>query len=192
MEKTCRLSGNTTFSVLVLILLAGCAAGPGKIREGVSPFDGARETALAPACVEAPQSGRPCALRLGLFKRSTMGDDAVILIAVAQAPGTIAEGQSLYFRVQGREIPFASIDRQTRYAIGTGPHTTGAATCSSPGCSVKRYLVSRDFLKSLIDAPSASLRIVLKEGDLECRLSDDDPGLALPSFREFYRRMFGQ
>jgi hypothetical protein len=190
METTHRLSVNGTLFLLLLFLLAGCAGAPGKIKVGVSPFDGAQETALDPACAGSDSSGQPCSFRLGLFTRSTMAPGSLILVVVADASNPIAEGDSLYFIMNGRVVPFTSIDRKTKYPIGKGPHTTGAAFCGSSPCSVKRYLVTRSFLKEVIDAPRVTVRVQLKNGLLEGTLSDGEKDLALPSFREFYAREF--
>jgi hypothetical protein len=191
MNDSYRLLVNRALFALVLFALWACAVAPGKIKVSESPFDGARETALDPAYVCSGKPGQACFIRLGLFKRSTMAPDSVILIVVADASNPIIEGESLYFGVNGRVIPLASIDGHTGYAIGRGPHTTGAGFCGKPGCSVKRYLIDRALLKALLDAPEVSMRVMLKSGPLGAELSGDDPGLALPSFREFYARVFG-
>lgn len=191
METTHRLSVNGTLFLLLLFLLASCAGPPGKIAVSVSPFDGAQETALSPACSGGSGSGQPCFVRLGLFIRSTMAPGTLILIAVVDASNPIAEGESLSFTMNGQETALTSIDRKTKYPIGKGPHTTGTAFYQSSGSSVKRYLVTRAFLKEVIDAPEVSLRVKLKKGSMEGPLSDGDPKLALPSFREFYSREFG-
>jgi hypothetical protein len=186
-----RLCVNSALLVLVLFAAAGCAAAPEKIRVSVSPFDGAREISLEPALACSMKSARPCSVRMGLYKRSTMLEEGVILIVVVDAPSPIAVGESLYFRVNGQVRGFTSIDRNTKYAIGTGPHTAGRAYCQSPRCSVKRYLVDRAFLKELLAAPEVSMRILLGKGSMGGELSRDDPKLALPSFGEFYASAFG-
>jgi hypothetical protein len=182
---------NRALLVLLLFILAGCAVKPGGINVGVSSFDGADETALEPAPLCDASSGRACLVRLGLYRRSTMAEGSVILIAVAASSNPIADGESLSFRLNGRDFPLSSIDRNTRYGIGQGPHTAGIASCWPAGCSAKRYLVDKAFLKSLIDTPDASCRIVLQNGFLAGTLGDGDPKLALPSFRRFYARVFG-
>ncbi|HNY65173.1 MAG TPA: hypothetical protein PKM41_07015 [Deltaproteobacteria bacterium] len=182
---------NRALLVLVLWVAAGCATMPERITVSVSPFDGARETALEPAPVCSRKSGQACPIRMGLYKRSTMSDESVILIVVAETSSPIADGESLLFRVNGRVRGFASIDRSTRYSIGTGPHTAGSSPCRTRHCSVRRYLVDRAFLKELVAAPGASVRVLLKSGSVDGTLSDNDPELALPSFREFYTAVFG-
>lgn len=192
MEKTHALYLKRVLPMLVLFLLSGCAGPPATIREAVSSFDGATETAMEPSYICSPKSGQPCSIRLGLFKRSTMAPDSVILFVVVDSSDPIAEGESLLFRVNDSVSAFSTIDRKTRYAIGKGPHTTGTEFCGSANCSVKRYLVSRDFLKSVTDAREVSMRVLLKKGYMGGLLVDGGPGLALPRFREFYARVFGQ
>jgi hypothetical protein len=186
---------NATLALLVLILLAGCATRsvmPGYIKAGTSAFDGAQETALTPSPVCGGASAAFCSVRLGLFTRTTMSPESVILVVVTEAPSPIAGGESLFISAGSAENAFTSIDNRTGYAIGKGPHTAGAVTCSGPRCSVRRYLLSRALLKSMIDSPRTTLRIVLKKGSLSGTLSDGDASLALPRFREFYARAFGR
>lgn len=178
---------NATLVLLVLFLLHGCAAGPGIIEVSVSAFDEARETALAPS----PLCGG-CPVRLGLFTRSTMAQGSVILVVMVDGPRPIAGGESLFIRVGGAERAFTSIEGSTGYAIGKGPHAAGAASCEAPGCSVKRYLMDKSFLKSMIETPGTSLRVTLARGSVRGTLEDGDPSLALPRFRQFYARVFGR
>jgi hypothetical protein len=186
---------NATLALLVLILLAGCMArhvAPGFIEESTSAFDGVQETALIPSPACGVSSSTFCSVRLGLFRRATMATESVILVVVVESSSPIAGGESLFISAGGAEKAFTSIDGFTGFAMGKGPHTAGAVTCSGPRCSMKRYLLSRSFLKSMIDTPSTSLRVVLKKGSLSGTLSDGDPSLALPRFRQFYARVFGR
>jgi hypothetical protein len=197
-EKTCPAAGRgvsftlNSFLYAVILFLAGCAAVPGRIQESISPFDGAKEIAMEPALVCREDAPKPCYIRLGLFKRSTMSAESVMLLAVVDGTNPIAEGKSLHFDMDGDIASFASIDRKTGYNIGKGPHTTGTAFCKPrANCSVKRYIVDKSFLKQLISARRAAVRISLKKGYVQGQLLNDSETMALPSFRQFYNRVFG-
>lgn len=176
-----------------VLLAAGCAVTvPGGIQESISSFDGAKEIAMEPALVCREEGPGSCFIRLGLFKRSTMAPESVMLLAVVSGTNPIAEGASLHFDMDGDVVSFTSIDGKTRYSIGTGPHTTGAAFCkSSDGCSVKRYIVDRSFVKRLINAHRAAVRVSLKRGYVQGELLKGGEAMVLPSFRQFYARVFG-
>ncbi len=176
----------------ILFALAGCA-GPGRIREDVSPFDGAQEISLVPAPVCMNDGAQPCFVRLGLYWRSTMNEGSVILIAVVSGDYPITDGESLHFFADGSFISVSSIDRKTRYAFGKGPHTSGTDfSCPTATCSVKRYLVDREILKQLISAKEASMSMDTSRGSIRGPLLRDNPGLALPAFMEFYEKVFGK
>ncbi len=165
---------------------------PQRIQESISPFDGAREVSLEPSIVCQIKGSEPCFIRLGLFKRSTMRPDSVILVVVVNGMNSIAEGESLHFNIDGEIIEFDSIDKKTQYEIGKGPHTAGTALCGpSASCSAKRYLVTKDFLKKLLQADRVAVRVDLAKGYLGGLLLKDNPALALPAFSEFYERVFG-
>lgn len=177
----------------VTLFLAGCAVMPvpGRIQESISSFDGAREVAMEPALVCREDARGSCFIRLGLFKRSTMSPESVMLLAVVYGMNPISEGASLHFDIDGDIVSFTSIDGKTRYSIGSGPHTTGTDfRNSSEGCSVKRYIVHRSFLKRLLTAKRSAVRVSLKKGYVQGELLDDGETMALPSFRQFYARVF--
>lgn len=181
-----------SFFIAALLLAAGCASMPERIEESLSPFDGASEISLEPSIVCLIKGPDPCFIRLGLFKRSTMRPDSVILVVVVNGTNAIAEGESLHFNMDGEVADFDSIDNRTQYSIGRGPHTAGTALCGpSASCSVKRYLVTKDFLKKLLQADKRAVRVDLGKGYLGGFLLKDNPTFALPAFIEFYERVFG-
>lgn len=181
------------FLYAFVLVLAGCAVTvPGGIQESISSFDGAKEIAMEPALVCREDGPYSCFIRLGLFKRSTMSPESVMLLAVVSGTNPIAEGASLHFDMDGDVVSFTSIDVNTRYSIGTGPHTTGAAFCKpSDGCSVKRYIVDKSFMKRLLTAHRAAVRVSLRRGYVQGELKSGGETMVLPSFRQFYSRVFG-
>jgi len=180
------------FLLALLLLAAGCAAAPERLQESISPFDGAREISLEPSLVCQEKSTETCFIRLGLFKRSTMRPDSVILVVVVNGTKPIAGGKSLHFNVDGEVSAFESIDRKTRYGIGKGPHTSGTELCGPSGsCSARRYLVTRDFLKKLMQADKTAVRVDLAGGYLGGVLLKGSATPVLSDFRQFYERVFG-
>ena len=181
-----------SFISVMILFIAGCAVVPGVIQESISSFDGAKEIAMEPAFVCREGARTTCYIRLGLFKRSTMNPESVMLLAVVDGANPISEGESLHFDMDGEIVSFASIDGKTRYGIGTGPHTTGTTFCKpSQGCSVKRYMVDQSFLKRLITAHRAAVRVSLKKGYVQGELMKKGETMALPAFRQFYTRVYG-
>lgn len=177
---------------LALLLAAGCATVPQRIQESVSPFDGAQEIALEPALVCRERGAHACSIKLGLFRRSTMHPDKVILIVLVEGSRQADKDESLHLIIDGEETGLSSIDARTRYRVGTGPHTTGTDLYGSDlQRSIKRYLIDKSLLERIITARSADVRVDLVGGSISGRLLSYNGRLAIPAFREFYERAFG-
>ncbi len=181
-------------SLFVMLAAGGCSSGvPVRIQEEISAFDGAKETALAPMFVCSERDVHPCYIRLGLFRRSTMDPESVILVVVVGGTNPIAEGESLRFLINGESYTFVTIDARMQFGIGKGPHTTGSVSCGGSSlCSAKRYLIDRDFLKKLITCPEVSVVVDLARGAVGGQLQGDNPKMVLSGFREFYEKVFGR
>lgn len=167
----------------ILILATSCAPGmPGYISETVSEFDGTKEIKMEPAWIYGVE------LKLGLFKNSKMKPNEVILTAVVKGAYNIDEGKSLQFNVDGKIYKFASIDSLTNIDTTSGFYGNGVYLPAS-NWSSKDYIVTKSFIKELIEAQRAIVKIELDKEYIEGNFSSDAPTTARPPFSKFYKKL---
>jgi hypothetical protein len=110
---------------LVLCVLTGCSSMPGMpgyIKESTSTFDKSTELSMEPAMVFRNNDGFSGSdLQLGLFWRSSMRPDEIVVIASVRHAESLSSGNSLHFNVDGQISSFASIDELTDFKYKPGP-----------------------------------------------------------------------
>jgi hypothetical protein len=177
--------------ILVLLLclgLVGCATLPGSISERVSGFDKTKEIVMEPAW--AGNSLSDGLIKLGLYKTSRMDPDKVILTAVVLGAHNFSAEESLQFNINGEFVSFESIDPMTNIELEPGVYNS---VYSSPATNLssKRYEVTKDFIKELIEAKDVWVRINLSQDYVEAKFSVSVPMGARTSFRKFYSKVWG-
>jgi len=176
--------------MLVLLLclgLCGCATLPGTIKESVSGFDKATEITMEPAWVGNGLTG----FKLGLFRSSRMEPDKAILTAYAIGAYNFDYGESLHFNVDGEIISFKSIDSLTKIEMVPGEYNS--VYSSAPyNLSSKRYEITKDFIKRLLDAKEVWGKISLSQTYVEAKFSVSVPMGAKNGFKKFYAKAWGK
>ena len=171
--------------ICVVIVLYSCASMPGvpgHISESISKFDDTKQLSMEPAWLyNSP-------IKLSLLKTTKMPDSLVALIAVVKGAHNFSSGKSLQFNVDGEVFAFESIDSFTDINTDSGVYSSVAYIPPS-NWSSKRYVVSKKFIKRLIDANEVWVKIDLFKEFVEGRFSSDAPTTARPAFREFYKRI---
>ena len=186
--------------LLLSLFLYGCVTMPGGIRTNVSEFDGSNEIVMEPAWVCKESTFGDCHIKLGLYWRSTMPQDKLILVAMTDGINAFSNGKSLYFNIDGEFVSFDSIDTLTEYDISEGTYMKGfiASGTYVPGIyippvnwSSQRYIVDKYFMEKILKAQRVAVRLDLRRGYVEGVFSKDDPMLARPAFRDFFNKVFG-
>jgi len=176
------------------IYFVGCATPdiPGYIRSSVSEFDGAKEIVMEPAWVCKESGFLNCNIKLGLYRRSTMPENQIVLVAVVQDIKSFGEGKSLHFNIDGEIISFESIDTLTEFETKEGTYIPYSGLYIPPtSWSAKRYLIDKNFLDKILKAQRVAVRIDLRRSYVEGIFSRDAATLARPAFRDFYNEVFG-
>lgn len=173
--------------ILVIGLFYGCATipgGPGDVSESVSHFDNTKQLSMEPAWLYDSK------IKLSLFKTTKMDDNLVVMYVFVEGSRIFSRGKSLKFNVDGKIYAFKSIDDLTD--INTSPGIYNNIVYIPPyNWSSKRYIVTKDFIKRLIDARRVWVRVELSKEFVEGEFSSDAFTTARPAFRKFYRSMLG-
>lgn len=176
--------------VVMMLIVTGCAPmfvdmtiQGGQLIESTAMFDGASELSMVPAWIcKSEEEKDGCFIRMKLFHRSSMPKDEIILYASASGTRNIADGESLWFNVDGEKIGFTSIDQGTTYE-----QLPVIGYISAPW-STKRYLVDRAFLKKLILAKQVIVRLDLGQTYLEGLLNSSKEHHGQKSFESYYHK----
>ncbi len=172
--------------VLMSFLLAGCAALgienlPGTISERVSGFDNTKEITMEPAWI----TGGP--IKLNLYKTSKMAENEAILVVTVKGAYNFSNKSSLQINIDGNIVTLESIDVLTDVSTDPGVYNS-VVSISAENWSSKRYEVTKDLVKKLIDAKEAWVKVNLFKDYVEGNFSTDKPMMARPAFREFYKK----
>ncbi len=173
--------------VLLSFTLVGCVTMPGTISERVSGFDKTTEITMEPACVKINFTS---CFELGLYKTSKMDADKAILTVVVSGANNFSPKDSLQFNIDGSITTFESIDAMTNIETDQGVYNSVVYIPASNSSS-KRYEITKDFIKRLIEAKKVWVKIVLSREYVEGEFSLEDPMSARPSFRKFYNKVWG-
>jgi len=171
--------------ILSLSILTGCAsmvALPGSISENISNYDGTKEISIEPAWLYNSS------IKLGLFKNTKMEKDDIVLITVVKGTHLIDSGESLHIKIDGESFDFASIDSMTDIETTEGFYGSGISIPPS-NWSSKRYLITKAFLKKLINANEVWVKIELSKTYVEGRFSSNAPTTARPAFKKFNEKI---
>lgn len=177
--------------ILALVLclgLAGCATLPGSISERVSGFDKTKEIRMEPAWVGNSFKDDP--IGLGLYKTSKMDSDKAILVAGVKGAYNFSPKESLQFNIDGNIVTLESIDTMTNIELREGVYNSVAYIRAS-NWSSKRYEVTKDLIKKLIDGKEVWVKVNLSQEYFESKFSVDVPMGARPAFRKFYNKAWG-
>jgi hypothetical protein len=170
---------------LVLFSFLGCAGVPGipgNVREHVSKVDNTKELSMEPAWL--PES----AIKLSLFKNTIMQPNEIVLTVVVTGARNFDKGENVRFNVDGKIYSFSSIDDMTDLRTSAGYYGRGIYLSPS-NWSSKRYVITKDFLATILNAKDVWVRVDLVKTYAEGEFSYDGPTCARPAFREFYERM---
>ena len=117
-----------------------------------------------------------------------MPDSAIVLIAVVKGAHNFGTGETLHFNVDGNKYHFKSIDQLTDIETSSG--FVGSGIYVAPAnWSSKRYIVSKQFIYTLLNANSVFVRIDLSKEFVEGEFSKDAPTMAKPAFEQFMQRV---
>jgi len=171
--------------ILIIPFIFSCytiPGGPGWVSESVSDFDGTRMIQMEPAWLYSSP------MKLGLFHSSKMPDSSVILTAIVKGISNFSKGKSLHFNIDGEFISMESFDEITDIEIDPGIYDKYTHV-SSTSWSSKDYLISKKFIKQLIEGKKVLVKIDLDKEFVEGEFSSDAPTTARPGFREFYEKI---
>ena len=172
-------------TILTISLLFGCASMPGvpgHISESISKFDNVKQLSMEPAWLyNSP-------IKLSLFKTTKMADSIVVIYATVKGAYNFSSNKSLQFNIDGKIYDFSSIDNLTDIITDSGIYNNVAYIPPS-NWSSKRYIITKEFIKHLIDANKVWVKINLSQKFVEGKFSSDAPTTARPAFREFYRKI---
>lgn|GEM_PF-1495959 len=175
--------------IIFFIIFFGCTSAiqswpgaPGYISESISNFDKTSQISMQPAMLKKGD------ILLGLYKTSKMPEDMLILIAVCRGVESFSQGESLHFNIDGKIVSFASIDKLTEFERIHGV-ASGRTYVPGHNESSKRYVVTKGFIRKLIDAKEVWVKIDLSKAFVEDEFSYDFPTCARPGFREVYKRI---
>lgn len=178
------------FFLGMALILSGCMTMPGDLIESKSEFDGATEISVIPAHLPAAGDKFASFVSMGLYRRSTMPQDEIILEVVSGIAESFAQGESLHFRIDGEKVSLKSFDELTDFGVTSG-FAGGGHYVPPRSFSSKRYRIDRVFLERLLGAKQVLVRLDLRRGYLEGEFSKDGPTTARPAFREFFKRVYG-
>ena len=168
----------------ICLLFAGCATMPGSISERTSGFDNTKEIVMEPAWL---QNGFNTNIKIGLYKTSKMDKEKVILTAVVIGAFNFSDKGSLMFNIDGDKITLESIDSTTNIQFIPGEYNS-VASISGYNESSKRYEITKDLIKRMIEGKEVWVKINLSQQYVEGKFSVDDPMSARPAFRNFYNK----
>ncbi len=172
--------------ILSTLILTGCAAlgMPGTITERVSGFDNSKEIVMEPAWLL--EGGK---MKLSLFKTDRMDKDKAILTVLVQGAYNFASKEDVQIKIDGEIINLSSIDKSTNIEMEEGYYGNGLYI-SPENWSSKRYEVSEQLIKKLINAKEVWFRVNLSRDYVEGKFSQDLPTTARPAFKRFYEKVW--
>ena len=180
------LNGLTIIILILLANLVACVMGPtkpGYIHESVSNVDNTKEISIESAWLFN------CPIKLSLFKNSKMQSEEIYLTAVVKGAHNFGKRESLRFNVDGQVFGFISMDEITEINTTRGFYGSGHYVPPS-NWSSKRYIVTKQFIKRLIDAEEVWVQVILSKTYVEGEFSvDGSTMLARPAFRKFYSKL---
>lgn len=171
------------------LILSACAAMPGGITERTSSFDGSSELSMKPAFIYRSTGGFSGSdLEASLHWRSSMPRDQLILTMYINDINSIPSRKSLRFNVDGDVNEFSSIDTFTEFSSEYNSYTSWA-TVPPRSSSFKRYIVSEEFIREILNADTVFVRLdVGTQGYVEGVFSDNTMSSAKPAFTSFMER----
>lgn len=186
-------------SLLLFVLFSfsiGCVSMPGTVISYESESCMTKEITTEPAFVCKEGFG-DCLIKFGLFRRSTMPENQIILTVMVDGIHTFTE-PSLLFNIDGEIIKFVSINAvedsattEEAYISSTYVPGTSATHLPIPRYSKRYYLIYRAFLKKILNAQRVEVRINLSKTYYEGIFSQNKTYTARPAFRDFYERVYG-
>jgi len=153
---------------MLLVLTACTSTGSMPIRESRSPVDNTVELHLDHAIVSRERrldSGSE--IQIGLLWRQAKPEEIIMTVYV-NATNNFAGGQSLQFVIDGEDVTFDAMDKQTG--------TDGAE-------SSMRYIADLYFLNKISHAKDVAVRVNLDKGYLKGYLPDQTKKI-IAKFRE--------
>lgn len=182
------------FLIILSLWAGGCSAlseftiggvRPGTITENISSVG--KEITLKPAWLSQGNSD----IKLGLYKNLRMERDDVVLIVVVRGAHFYLDKRSLEVMIDGEKFSFDPIDITDVEASAKVASYTYFSDYDEVS---QRYLTKKGFIRKLIDARDARVRVNRPHGFVEGPFSNDDPKLpsARFAFKEFYKKAWEQ
>lgn len=169
---------------LLLCTLVACAPIPWHVKETKFPLLDATEVSVGPVWTYSTT------VSLSLYRRTTMPEGKIILIAHVPGIRLFSKEPSLLFQIDGAVITFSSTDERIQVNTDSGS-VSGNFFGPSISSSSKHYEIDDVFLKRLIDAEKVIVQIKLKDSLVEGVFSDERAE-AYQAFSNFYERITGQ
>jgi hypothetical protein len=130
-------------------------------------------------------------IKFALLKNASMKQHEVLLTVIVKGEHIFKTGKSLHFEANGEKADFISRDIVTKTEMSPG-FLDGDTYIGPSWWSSKTYMIDKGFIKHLIESDEVTVKVNLLNGFVEGIFSQDGPGLARPSFREFYQKMDAQ
>jgi len=174
-------------AMILAAILSGCMSVPGMpgyINESTSSFDGTTELSMQPAFVYRNNNGMSgSSFKLGLFWRSDMPGDLLLLIAEVDGTHIFADGRSLEFNIDGRRTSLESVD-----SMNDIRYEPGAGQVRGDNVSSTRYAVDQEFIEDLLQAERATVRLNLRQTRMEGVFTDSTISSANVAFKSFMQK----
>ena len=168
-------------------ILMGCVSMdmPGNISERVSGFDKTKEIVMEPAWLISDSSP----VKLGLYKTSKMDTDKAVLTVVVKGAYNFSDKESLLINIDGNILTLEPIDLVTNLQLDSGVYNS-VASIPPANWSSKRYEITKDLIKRLIEGKEVWFKVNLSKDYAEGRFSQDNPMSARPAFKDFYKKVW--
>jgi len=170
--------------LLLIFLLSGCLPGtPNYIDNKQSSFDGSDELLMESGYVYNSHSSFSIwDIRLGLSWNSRQQEDIFI---IAEVPGEIVNIRSndgLMFNIDGKIFTLSALEELTDFDSSSDfGHNYRQSKKAFP-CKI-------DFIRKLVEAKTAKVKLITGEGSLEGDFSVDRPGAAIRGFKDFLEKI---
>jgi len=183
------------FAVFCSFLVSGCATSSlcstGCVSEHESTFNGEREVLMTPGFVYRSNEGISGSdLRLGAYWSSSLNGSDVILIVLPHKDAPPVTGAKLSVNVNGNIKAYSAVKKENIPNFNPSTHSD---TYFNPNVvsqmNVQYFVITEEFLNSMLDAQDVRVRIDLANTYLEGVFSHSSGAAAKSGFIEFSKNI---
>ncbi|WP_158681374.1 hypothetical protein [Pseudoalteromonas sp. T1lg88] len=182
-------------AIVTLLLVTGCSTSPlcstACISEHESTFNGEKEVLMTPGFVYRSNEGISGSdLRIGAYWSSSLEGSSIILIVLPHKDIPPPTGSKLSFNINGNIKSYPSVKKEN---IPNFNPSTQSRTYFNPNViaqmNVQYFMVTEEFLNSILDARDVRVRIDLENTYLEGVFSHNSAVAAKSGLIEFSKKL---